>query len=328
MPHNYCAYGLHLAANEPLPGLHPLTLAAEPAVRLAIAVEPPDLASVSQIWYTSAPRQPGQAPNLRVWRDPNGQRFRFRYGDGAEFLLQRQPATIWADWAGQLARDDMATYLLGPILGFWLRWQGVTCLHASAIAVDGLAIALVGNAGAGKSTTAAAFAAAGYPILTDDVAALAIAAEGIAVQPAYPRLRLWSEAVELLYGRPDALPRLVPDHPDWDKRYLDLGDRFQAKPLPLAAIYRLANREADGAPRCEAIAPSRALVELIANTYTNYLLDKTMRQQEFTDLSRLVQQVPVRRAIPHRDPAHLPAFVTALLADCQTFRKAAATLTL
>ncbi|NJK99769.1 MAG: serine/threonine protein kinase [Spirulinaceae cyanobacterium RM2_2_10] len=321
MPY-YRAYGLHLAANCPLPGLQPLSEQAAADVCIVMGTQPPHLAAVCQPWYLSAATPLAHAPSLRVTCDRDRQRFHFRYYDDAEFLVQLQPAQIWANWSGKLVREDIATYLLGPILGFLLRWRGTTCLHASAVAVGEQAIALVGQAGAGKSTTAAAFAQAGYRVLTDDVAALTETAAGFCVQPAYPRLRLWSEAVEFLYGRADALPRLVPDHPHWDKRYLDLAPAgeasFQTQPLPLAAVYLLAARQgASNAPRLEAIAPSQALVELIANTYTNYLLDKTRRQQEFASLSHLLQCLPVRRAVPHRDPARLPDFLTLLLADYQ-----------
>ncbi len=314
----YRAYGLHLAANDPLPGLVALT---EPPVvdtQIWLGSRPPALGTVTAPWYVSPPPQPGAEPGLRVWCDARRQSFRFRYEDGAEFLVQGQPARIWADWEQRLSRDDLTTYLVGPVLGFLLRWRGIACLHASAVATPAGAIALVGPSGAGKSTTAAALAGAGCPVLADDVAALGETAAGFTVQPAYPRLRLWSTAVELLYGHPEALPRLVPDHPNWDKRYLDLsqpqGGGFQTEPLPLVAVYLLSGRRREErAPRLEAIAPSQALVELIANTYTNYLLDKTMRHQEFATLSRLVQRVPVGRVVPHQEPARLPELVATLL---------------
>ena len=54
----------------------------------------------------------------------------------------------------------------------WLRLRGVPALHASAVAVGGAALAVVGSAGAGKSTTAAARAARGHAVVADDVLAL------------------------------------------------------------------------------------------------------------------------------------------------------------
>src|SRR5262249_22183040 len=150
--------------------------------------------------------------------------------------------------------EDTATYLLGPVLGFILRLRGVTCLHASAVAICDQAIAILGPAGAGKSTTAASFARAGYKVLTDDIVALDERGDAFLVQPAYPRVRLWSESVNALFGTEDALPLLTPT---WDKRYLDLQANiscFQEHPLPLAAIYLLDKRSSDpAAPFIEAV---------------------------------------------------------------------------
>src|SRR5271156_6758875 len=74
--------------------------------------------------------------------------------------------------------------------------------------------------GAGKSTTAAAFARRGFAILSDDVSALWDCRPPFLLQPAYPQLRLWPSSVRLLFGADDALPPLTPN---WDKRGLDLS---------------------------------------------------------------------------------------------------------
>ena len=110
------------------------------------------------------------------------------------------------DMAENLTIEDMATYLLGPVLGLLLRLRGVTCLHASAVAFGETAVAFVGSEGAGKSTTAAALARRGHAILSDDIVALAEHNGSFFVHPAYPYLCLWPESVESLYGSAEALP--------------------------------------------------------------------------------------------------------------------------
>ena len=208
---------------------------------------------------------------------------------------------VWATWPDSLTVDDTATYLLGPVMGFVLLLRGSVCLHASAIAVGNQAIALVGSSGAGKSTTAAAFAHLGYGVLSEDVVALAQQGQVFLVQPAYPRIRLWPESVTALYGAEDALPCLTPT---WNKRYLDLtgdGCRFQQEPLPLAAIYILDERRDDvRAPLVEAVPASQGFIALVANTYATRLIDKTMRAREFKLLGQVMASVPLRRVTPHR----------------------------
>ncbi|HEY0729444.1 MAG TPA: hypothetical protein VGD38_15295, partial [Pyrinomonadaceae bacterium] len=94
-----------------------------------------------------------------------GRFYRFAYADNTEFVVDHQGREIWTTWPEPLTLEDTATYLLGPVMGFVLLLRGLVSLHASAIVVDGAAIALVGPAGAGKSTTAAAFSARGFSVL-------------------------------------------------------------------------------------------------------------------------------------------------------------------
>jgi serine kinase of HPr protein (carbohydrate metabolism regulator) len=58
------------------------------------------------------------------------------------------------------------------MMGFVLLLRGCISLHACAVAIDDRAVAIVGPAGAGKSTTAAALADQGYSILAEDVVTL------------------------------------------------------------------------------------------------------------------------------------------------------------
>jgi hypothetical protein len=268
--------------------------------------------------YVSAHRDERGEPILAVWEVGNGRFFRLRYADGTQFLVGRSGAEVWATWPEPLTLEDTTTYLLGPVLGFILRLRGVVCLHASAVALGGRAVALLGPAGAGKSTTAAAFARRGVPVLSDDVVPLDDRCSTLRVQPGNPRLRLWSASAQALFGTPDALPRLTPN---WDKLYLDLeekGGTFQQTPLPLAAVYLLGERSPDPrAPFAESLSPQEGFLSLVGNTYVNYLLDRDMRAREFEVLSRLVKSVPLRRLVPHRDSSHLPALCEVIVEDCR-----------
>ena len=212
---------------------------------------------------------------------------------------------MFASWPDGLTLQDAAVYLYGPILGFILRLRGVVSLHGSGVLLKDRGIALVGPPGAGKSTAAAAFVRSGYPILTDDVFALIDSERGFLVQPGYPGIRLWPESVRNLWGSADALPQLTKT---WDKRYLNLeneGYDCDSRPVPIAAIYLLGARTEDRkAPYFE---NATSLLDLLANTYAGYALSPEMRAREFDVLTRLMISVPVRKVVPHSDPAKLPA---------------------
>lgn len=318
MPLCYSVFGLSLRTNRAVPGLIPLSTVFATDMRIWLGDMPlwhGHRGVPEDLWYVGGDGD-GKTPTLRVWRVAGGAYFRLRYADGTEFLLDSAASEAWATWPDSSTLEDTATYLLGPVLGFMLRLRGITCLHASAVAVGDRAIALLGPASAGKSTTAAVFSRMGHRVLTDDIVALSERDETLEVQPAYPQLRLWPETVALLYGGADTLPRLTPT---WDKRALDLttnGGRFQERPLPLAAIYVLAERSPDPEPRIEGLQGRESLLTLLANTYVGYLLDAAMRGQEFESLGRLVATVPVRRVVPSADPTHIARLCGRIVDDC------------
>src|SRR5262249_31080406 len=155
-----------------------------------------------------------------------------------------------------------------------------------------------GLPGAGKSTTAAALARQGHPVLSDDIVALSEQEGAFLAQPGYPRLRLWPESVQALSNAASAFPPLRP--PEKGTRlHLDLtrdGYQSESEPLPLAAVYLLDERRDDpSAPRVDALTSREGLMALVGNTYASSLLDRELRAREFALLSRLIARVPLRR---------------------------------
>jgi hypothetical protein len=259
-------------------------------------------------------------PALRIWKAEGSRYLRLAYFDGTQFWLDREGTEVWATWPGNLEIEDTATYLLGPVLGILLRLRGVTCLHASAVAIGETAVAFVGSEGAGKSTTAAALARQGHAILSDDVVALAEHNGSFFVHPAYPYLCLWPESVQSLYGSPDALPQFSPNY---EKRYLTLGKqelRFAERALPLAAIYILGDRRGDPAPLVEELPPQKAFLALVADTFATNTLDSGMRAKEFEILARLAPSVPIRALHAHHDASRLPELCDLLDEEARKLR--------
>jgi hypothetical protein len=213
------------------------------------------------------------------------------YDDGTVFVVDAKGTHVRATTPSGATLEDTATYLLGPVMGFVLRLRGVTCLHASTVAIGGRAVAFAGHAGSGKSTLAAAFARLGHAVMSEDVTALAIDSGAVHVEPAYPCVRLWDESVAALFGAADALPLITPN---WDKRLLGLTRaprRFEERRLPLAAIYLLGDRAGEGA--ITELDPSAALMGLVERAYSAHLIDPAMRAREFDVFARVVEDTPV-----------------------------------
>jgi hypothetical protein len=258
------------------------------------------------IWYTSPFLDSEGEPVLLIWKVSGGAFLRLAYRDGTQFWIDRAGTNIWAVWPEKSSLEDTATYLLGPVLGILLRLKGEICLHASAVALGDRVAVFAGDAGAGKSTTAAAFARQGYPIVSDDVVRLEERGNSFFVQPAYPHLSLWPDSVEFLFGSADALPRFSPN---WEKRDLTLGElgtQFERRKLPVGAIYILGGGSADPSPYLGGLKSQSAFMALVAKSYSTNILDREMRVKEFEFFARLVSTAPVRKLDVQHDASQLP----------------------
>lgn len=270
-------------------------------------------------FYVSQHRDTNGEPTVRAARLKSSGALRMSYVDGTVFVINEEATQVWATTPPDQTVEDTAAYLLGPIMGTVLRTRGVMCLHGSAVAINNRAVALVGGSGAGKSTTAAAFARLGYPVLSDDILSLTDNRSHFLVRPAYPRIRLWPESVAGLFGSVDMLPRMTPN---WEKRFLGLnalGYSFQSEPLELAAIYFLAPREtvATIQPVVDAVRSTDALMALISDSYAANYIYKSLRATEFEVLGRLVQSVPMRRVAASADFSRIDELCHAITKDFQ-----------
>ncbi len=292
-------YGLRLSANIAIPGLPILTSLdglAEVQIRLKeTAPRETSTVSSSEIFYVSRTMDAANGvPDLWAAQVADGGYFVLQYSDGTRFTVERSGKEVFADWPDRFTVEDISPYLLGPILGFILRLRGTIPLHASAVSIAGHAIALMGPAGAGKSTTAGGFARRGYRVISDDVVALNDNGAKFLIPPGYPRVNLWAESVQALFGASDSLPFISPD---WDKQFmpLDQETQFETGALPLGAIYVLQRREEGlAAPVLGNLGGPEAFLALLGNTYMNYIPDPQLRRLEFEVIQRVLGHVPIR----------------------------------
>jgi hypothetical protein len=295
----YHVFGLWLRTDRPIPGI--------PDLPGGVAVD-------VEVYFDGIPQEFGPSEKSC---------YHLKFEDGIEFVIDQGGTQVWADRPAQATLEDVAIYLLGPICAFLLKVRGIICLHASAVAVGRLVLGLLGAAGTGKSTIAAALALRGHPVLTDDILALRDQGDEFLVLPGPPRLCLWPKSVALLYGRAEALPRLTPEvaiDPEWDKRALDQtapGFCFQSEPLPLSAIYLLGEHSRDIANGVEAVPQGEGMLALLANAKSDGCYFP-VGSREFEVLGRVTAQVSLRRITRASDPTYLPNLCDLILEDFQS----------
>jgi hypothetical protein len=316
----YTVFGLLLQTNLRIPGLTPERASGKsPDVEVHLGVSPVATEEApEELLYASAYTAESGEPALRIWRIANGAFLRLEYFDGTRFWLDPGGTSAWAAWPKTQSVEDVATYLLGPVLGLLLRLREVPCLHASAVVFGDSAVAFAGSEGRGKSTTAAALASRGRAVISDDIVALVERDGSFLVLPAYPYLSLWPESVKMLYGPEKRLPSFSANY---DKRQLLLAEnrlQFQERQMPLGAVFLLGERVADpAAPFVETPPAGEALIALVANSYATNMLDKDMRAREFEALGRLLLTVPVWRLRPHEDGSRIDGLCDLIDEKCR-----------
>jgi hypothetical protein len=320
--YRYAAFGLSIRSNLPLPGLRedPAAepTASESCLDLTLGSLPTTLGegAGSPVLFESDELDDGVA-SLTVRALPDEGGVAFRYADGTVFAIDPGGARVWATWPSSLTLDDVATYLLGPVMAAILRARGVFSLHAAVVELGVGAVAIAGAPEAGKSTLLAALALRGAPVLTDDVAPLTDHAGALHVHPSYPRVRLWDDSVEQLFGSREALPRLTPT---WEKRYLDVQERavFSARPQALRSLFVLGERGPDArAPRVRRLSRRDAFTAVLAHLHTVWMTPREPQDDVFGIATRIAREIPVALVEPHVDPARLPALCDLIVHEAE-----------
>lgn len=209
-----------------------------------------------------------------------------------------------------LAASTLRHLVIDQLVPHLLVVDGGAVLHASAVAVDGEAIAFLGPSGAGKSSLAGGFVQAGATLLADDY--LLVREEGgrHLTTAAYPGLRLWGDSATHFAGSADGLPE-VADH--LDKRRWAV-DALAPSAVPLAAVLVLGHDPGLDEPTCQLGAlPGRDAFRFLYQQAFRVARSGRERQEaELDRFVRLVEAVPVLLLEHRRRYEDLPEVVATI----------------
>jgi len=194
---------------------------------------------------------------------------------------------------------DMATVLLaGNVLACLLTLSGELVLHASAVEIDGGALAFVGGSGMGKSTLAALLCAEGARLVCDDVLRLASDGDGLRCFPGTGEIRLRKHASTLVERFPATVRRPTPD----GRVALQLVSS-RTMPLLRAIVIPRLSRSAREL-KVERLSQSKALLFLMVYPRIQGWR-KDYVECQFRAFARIASNVPVFEAeIPWAPPFH------------------------
>ncbi len=164
---------------------------------------------------------------------------------------------------GEGGVGDWQRFLIAQVLPFTAVLRGLEVFHASAVAVDGQAIAFLGPSGAGKTSIAMALCRLGATFLADDVLAVERDGGRLLGHPGAPvaglagdeaerlrRLRSLDSGTVLATDPREAVVRVTP----------------QRSPVPLTTIFVLDRRPGGPSePRFEPVPESQVLLSATFN---------------------------------------------------------------
>jgi hypothetical protein len=241
------------------------------------------------------------------------------YPDIADYYLRNQ--SIYCHLLNPINHELAALHILPAVVSTWMELrQAVVALHASAVVVEGATITFLAHSGQGKSTLAATFVKAGYPLLTDDILLIEESDGDFQTKPGYPSMRLWPDEAVYFRGQYEDLELI---QSGYDKRRVPLSDQnskgFWDHATQLGCIYLPQRRQADDEQtdvRIEPVSKQEAVIELIRFAYTTRLSRALGRDaQRLSFFSRIAANIPIRKLSYPSGYECLPKVFSAVLED-------------
>jgi len=300
----YALHGLRLRSTVPLPGFP----------------QPAGHHDVDILWTTAKPVD-GQAPPgrrvaaavvdgvyLYVAAEDRG-RLTLRVGGLCDFVIDEGLSVVECRLDPGAEPALVAILVCGLVVAFLLGLAGHLVLHASAVEVDGAAVAFAGPSGSGKSTLASLLCSDGARLVTDDVLRLGTA-PGVVCVGGSPQLRLRPGAVWTL----DEFAARPSSGLTVDGRLAITPTPSTASALPLAAIVfpRLSRdaRAIDVRP----VSGADCVARLVTVCRVAGWSDRQVLRAQFRSLGQVAAGVRVFEAVIPWEPAAPSAMVATLRA--------------
>jgi hypothetical protein len=310
--HNHFVYGLRIRSDIPL---------ALPAAGPAAFGEVTLRASTGDV--LDAARDASHAV-LQEWCThahlPDGRTYVGWSGIG-QFLVSADGGEICYHRAGDGCPESFQVYMLNQALSFALLKRNLEPLHATAVVVDGGAIALFGESGRGKSTLASGFLQSGFTLLTDDVLIYSVDRQTVFALPGPPRVKLFPDVASGLLDSSG-----VPMNAHTSKLIVPLPrSAVCISSVPLVAGYELAPEDATAAEQVTigAMNPADAVVCLSRHAFNRYGIDAARRRHQFLAATALAARMRVSTLSYPRIQSTVGRVVQHIVADVRRERRAA-----
>jgi hypothetical protein len=229
-------------------------------------------------------------------------------------------------------------YIQSTAIACWLELQGVPCIHANAMSLNGDAFLFIAPSRTGKSTLTTQLLEHGFKMMTDDMAAIHQSnGNEYRVYPSWPKIRLWPDSAEQFIGTklddansqsdktPDnttankqasesllAIKEQKKVHEKFAKHELEVdtlqGNVWNESSAPLKAIYFL-ERTQSNQYQCDitSLTGTKALFLLLQNSMlADAYVSLGLETQRLEWMSNLLQHIKIYKITYSSGMQHLP----------------------
>jgi len=267
-----------------------------------LAQAPPD-SSPSQplnIWFRTPRLLLAATPGIRLqaWLDGTDRVVQGQHGDAtlirvrglADFLVRPVACSVECQLCPQAPVSSVRHFLLNQVLPRMISVRDPLVIHASAVATEHGALALIGPAGCGKSTLAASFVLSGAAtLIADDSILVRLAGSSPCLVGAYTRSRLRPDSFGALGFDAQSIHG---DRPAGGKHVLEFapGQRVPSAPMAIRGLFLLHQAPSDQQSiEVRHLTGTAAVIALIKNSFLLAPSDHDLLRRQFEAATALIR---------------------------------------
>ena len=229
------------------------------------------------------PHLPDRLENGRridPWTETSGNKLMFAVPGVARYLVENGTAISVAAVPGA-DPNSVDLFLNGPARGTLIHQRGELALGGTTVvAPNGVAIAICGRSGVGKSTLAAELCKRGWSLVADDVTRVTWTRGRALAWPSNDALKLWQKACDDLSIDTEGLP---PVRTGMRKYYVKM------RAVPASVVLRaIVELRADDAGDPVIVSPDQAAPLLLACTFRRHQIGALNMDEPYSRLAQTI----------------------------------------
>ncbi len=311
---NYRIFGIEICSSYPF-STSPTNFSGPPEIEFIVVPKQQTISKNPEYIYTSPFRDINGLNHFRLFRSHGNFVIRLSTGIDFEFI------------GNQIVCSSEDPYdpiieigFLGAVLAFWLEVHQIMALHASAVKANNHSIIFLAESLSGKSSLAASFIQAGFPLLSDDIVPIELVENRFFCRPGYPMMKLWPDEASFLFGDTHAFEK---ENPRSEKIKIPIGPNglghFAASSIPVGCLYlpeRTNNPDFEREVQITSISPRDSVVEILRFSFAARMAEAAgYAASRLEMISKIARSVPIKRLIYPSGYQYLPMVREAILTD-------------